>query len=204
MNKLDLSLYLVTEKNKNEKKFLNTIEQAIKGGVTIVQLREKKTKTNDFYQLALKVKKITDQYNIPLIINDRIDIMLAIDAAGIHIGQNDMPCNISRKIIGEKKIIGVSATTKKEIKKAIKNGADYIGSGAIYPTKTKKDSKKITKKELNELTHYSDIPIVAIGGINEKNSSELLNTGIAGIAVVSAIMESNDPKNTSKKLKIFK
>lgn len=204
MKDLDLSLYLVTDdNNEDEEKFLNTIEEAIKGGVTVVQLREKNAETGKFYNLALKVKEITDKYNVPLIINDRIDIMLAVDADGLHIGQSDMPCDVSRKIIGKDKIIGVSATTKEEIRKATDDGADYIGSGAVYPTKTKDDAPSITKEELKELVEYSNIPIVSIGGINERNASELLDTGIAGISVVSAIMGADDPKSISQKLKIF-
>ena len=204
MKNLDLSLYLVTDgSSENEEKFLNTIEEAIEGGVSIVQLREKDAETGKFYNLALKVKEITDKHNVPLIINDRIDIMLAVDAEGLHIGQSDMPCDVSRKIIGEDKIIGVSATTKEEIRKAIDDGADYIGSGAVYPTKTKDDAPSITKEELKELVEYSDIPIVAIGGINERNASDFTDTGIAGISVVSAIMGAEDPKSASQTLKIF-
>ncbi len=201
MKDLDLTLYLVTNNSKDEEKFLETIKEAIEGGVTICQLREKTAETGKFYDLALKVKEITDSYNIPLIINDRIDIMLAVDAAGLHIGQDDMPCDVARKIIGDDKIIGVSATTKEEIKKAIDDGADYIGAGAIYPTKTKDDASSITKDQLKELTDYSDIPIVAIGGINQTNAKDLVDTQIAGISVVSAIMEADNPKKMSKKLK---
>lgn len=203
MKDLDLSLYLVTDDIGDEEKFLNAIEESIKGGVSIVQLREKNAETGKFYDLALKVKEITDKYDIPLIINDRIDIMLAVDAEGLHIGQSDMPCDVSRKIIGPDKILGVSATTKEEIRKAVDDGADYIGSGAVYPTKTKDDAPTITKEELEELVKYSDIPIVAIGGINEGNASELADTGIAGISVVSAIMKADDPKSISQKLKIY-
>lgn len=201
MKDLDLTLYLVTNNSEDEEKFLETIKAAIEGGVTICQLREKTADTGKFYDLALKVKEITDSYNIPLIINDRIDIMLAVNAAGLHIGQDDMPCDVARKIIGDDKIIGVSATTKEELKKAIADGADYIGAGAIYPTKTKDDASSITKEQLKELVDYSNIPIVAIGGINQTNAKDLVDIGIAGISVVSAIMESDNPKKTSQKLK---
>lgn len=201
MKDLDLTLYLVTNNSEDEEKFLETIKAAIEGGVTICQLREKTADTGKFYDLALKVKEITDSYNIPLIINDRIDIMLAVNAAGLHIGQDDMPCDVARKIIGDDKIIGVSATTKEEVKKAIADGADYIGAGAIYPTKTKDDASSITKEQLKELVDYSNIPIVAIGGINQTNAKDLVDIGIAGISVVSAIMESDNPKKTSQKLK---
>lgn len=196
----DLTLYLVTNPLESEDKFLKTIEEAIKGGVTIVQLREKTGDTGDIYKIALKVKEITDKYNIPLIINDRIDIMLAIDCEGIHIGQSDMPCDITRKIVGNDKIIGVSASNLKEAKKAEKDGADYIGCGAIYPTKTKKDPTRVTKEELKEISEKIDIPVVAIGGIKIENVEELNNTGIKGISVVSEIMNSDNPKLASKKL----
>lgn len=196
----DLTLYLVTNPLESEDKFLKTIEEAIKGGVTIVQLREKTGDTGDIYKIALKVKEITDKYNIPLIINDRIDIMLAIDCEGIHIGQSDMPCDITRKIVGNDKIIGVSASNLKEAKKAEKDGADYIGCGAIYPTKTKEDPTRVTKEELKEISEKIDIPVVAIGGIKIENVEELNNTGIKGISVVSEIMNSDNPKLASKKL----
>ena len=200
MNNLDLSLYLVTDKSDDVEKFLKTIEEGIKGGVTVVQIREKTADTLDFYNLALKVKEITSKYNVPLIINDRVDIALAIDADGVHVGQSDMPCDVTRKLIGENKILGVSAATIDEAKKAEKDGADYIGSGAVFPTSTKDDAPKITKKELKEIVDSIKIPVVAIGGITIDNASELTNTGIAGLSVVSAIMSADNPKESSKKL----
>ncbi len=200
MNNLDLSLYLVTDKSDDVEKFLKTIEEGIKGGVTVVQIREKTADTLDFYNLALKVKEITSKYNVPLIINDRVDIALAIDADGVHVGQSDMPCEVTRKLIGENKILGVSAATIDEAKKAEKDGADYIGSGAVFPTSTKDDAPKITKKELKEIIDSIKIPVVAIGGITIDNASELTNTGIAGLSVVSAIMSADNPKESSKKL----
>ena len=200
MKNLNLSLYLVTDKSENQEKFLNTIEEAIKGGVSLVQIREKTKDTLDFYNLALKVKEITAKYNVPLIINDRVDIALAVDADGVHVGQSDMPCDISRKLIGEDKILGVSAATISEAKKAEKDGADYIGSGAVFPTSTKKDADTVTKKELKEIVDCVNIPVVAIGGITIENAESILDTGIAGLSVVSAIMDSDNPKESSKKL----
>ena len=200
MKKLNLSLYLVTDKSDDEEKFLKTIEEAIHGGVSIVQIREKTANTLDFYNLALKIKKITTKYNIPLIINDRVDIALAIDADGVHVGQSDMPCTITRKLIGSNKILGVSAATIDEAKKAQGDGADYIGTGAIFPTSTKDDAPKITKKDLKEIVDSIDIPVVAIGGITVENAHTLTDTGIAGLSVVSAIMSSDNPKESSKKL----
>ena len=204
MKTIDLSLYLVTDKSDDVEKFLNTSEEAIKGGVTVVQIREKTAETLDFYNLALKVKEITTKYNVPLIINDRVDVALAIDADGVHVGQSDMPCDVTRRLIGEDKILGVSAATIEEAQKAQKDGADYIGAGAVFPTATKDDAPKITKKDLKEVVDSIDIPVVAIGGINHDNASELIDTGIAGLSVVSAIMSSDDPKKSSEELlKIF-
>ena len=200
MKNLDLSLYLVTDKSDDVEKFLKTIEEAIKGGVSVVQIREKTADTLDFYNLALKVKEITTKYNIPLIINDRVDVALAIDAEGVHVGQSDMPCDVTRALVGHDKIVGVSAATIEEAKKAEKDGADYIGTGAVFPTATKDDAPKITKKDLKEIVDSINIPVVAIGGITIGNASELIDTGISGLSVVSAIMSSDDPKKSSEKL----
>lgn len=200
MKNPDLSLYLVTDKSDDVEKFLNTIEEAIKGGTTVVQIREKTADTLDFYNLALKVKEITEKYGVPLIINDRVDIALAVDADGVHVGQSDMPCDVTRRLIGQDKILGVSAATIEEAKKAEKDGADYIGTGAVFPTQTKDDADSVTKEELEKIVESIDIPVVAIGGINLENAHELKDTGIAGLSVVSAIMSSDDPKKSSEEL----
>ena len=200
MNNLDLSLYLVTNNSEDEEKFLNIIEESLKGGVSVVQLREKKAETLDFYNLALKVKEITQKYNVPLIINDRIDIALSIDADGVHVGQSDMPAKTARSMIGEDKILGVSAANIKEAKKAQRDSADYIGVGAVYPTNTKDDATSVPKKELKEIVKSVDIPVVAIGGITQENAHELNDFGIDGLSVVSAIMEAKNPKIASKNL----
>ena len=200
MNSIDLSLYLVTDNSADEEKFLKTIEESINGGVSVVQLREKTADTLEFYNLALKVKEITTKYNVPLIINDRIDVALAVDADGVHVGQSDMPCDVARKLIGENKILGVSAATIDEAKKAEKDGADYIGTGAVFPTSTKDDAPSITKKDLKDIVDSINIPVVAICGINIENAKELKNTGISGLSVVSAIMSADNPKKASEKL----
>lgn len=200
MKNLNLSLYLVTDENDDEEKFLKTIEDAINGGVSVVQIREKTKDTLDFYNLALKVKEITAKYNVPLIINDRVDVALAIDADGVHIGQSDMPCDVTRKLVGPNKIVGVSTATIDEAKKAEKDGANYIGTGAVFPTATKDDAPKITKKDLKEIVESINIPVVAIGGITLDNASELTNTGIKGLSVVSAIMSSDNPRESAEKL----
>ena len=199
---IDYSVYLVTDsRDKTEEEFLAIIEEAIEGGTSIVQLREKTASTKDFYELALKVKEITSRYDVPLLINDRIDIALAIDSEGVHIGQDDMPADIARAIIGDEKILGVSASTVDEAVKAQKDGADYIGSGAVFPTSTKDDADSVSKDELKEIVNSIDIPIVAIGGITLENAQELKDTGISGFSVVSAIMSAKDPQEASEKLK---
>lgn len=200
MNNPNLKLYLVTDKSDDVDKFLKTIEEGIKGGVTVVQIREKTADTLDFYKLALKVKQITAKYNVPLIINDRVDVALAIDADGVHVGQSDMPCDITRKLIGPDKILGVSAHNIEEAKKAEKDGADYLGSGAVFPTPTKDDANRITKEELKEIVESVNIPVVAIGGITIENADELTYTGIEGFSVVSAIMSSENPKKSAEEL----
>ena len=200
MNDIDLSLYLVTDKSDDVEKFLRTIEEGIKGGVSVVQIREKTADTLDFYNLALKVKEITAKYDVPLIINDRVDVALAVDADGVHVGQTDMPCDVTRALVGPDKIVGVSAATIEEAKKAERDGADYIGSGAVFPTSTKDDAPKITKKDLKEIVDSISIPVVAIGGINLNNAHELNGTGIAGLSVVSAIMSSDNPKKSAEEL----
>ena len=199
---IDYSVYLVTDhRNTTDEEFLNIIEEAIKGGTTIVQLREKTASTKEFYQLALNVKEITSKYDVPLLINDRIDIALAVDSDGVHIGQDDMPADIARKIIGKDKILGVSASTVAEAKKAEADGADYIGSGAVFPTATKDDADSVSKLQLKEIVHSIDIPVVAIGGITLENADTLKDTGIAGFSVVSAIMSADNPREASQKLK---
>ena len=199
---IDYSVYLVTDRrDKTDEEFLNIIEEAIKGGTTVVQLREKTASTKEFYDLALRVKEITSRYGVPLLINDRIDIALAVDSEGVHIGQDDMPADIAREIIGEDKILGVSASTVEEAKKAEKDSADYIGSGAVFPTATKDDADSVSKEELKKIIDSIDIPVVAIGGITVENAHTLKGSGIAGFSVVSAIMSAEDPKEASGKLK---
>lgn len=198
----EYGLYLVTDQfDLTEEQFLNVIEQSIIGGVSIVQIREKTSTTRDFLKLAVKCKKITDKYNVPLIINDRIDVAIAVDAAGVHLGQDDMPCKIARKILGDDKTIGISAHTYKEALKAQNDGADYLGVGAIEATQTKKDANIATPKELIKINKNIDIPTVAIGGVKKSNTKRIINEyGFDGIAVVSAIMKSNNPRKTAMKL----
>ena len=200
-NNIDYTLYLVTDNHVSDfEKFCYKIEKAICNGVTTVQLREKILETNLFYKKALKVKELTDKYNVPLIINDRIDIMLAIDAAGVHLGQSDMPADIARKIIGQNKILGISASNLTEAKKAYEDGADYLGVGAMFATKTKPDADVTSMNELKKIRENVNIPIVVIGGINCKTIPLFSKIKVDGFAVVSAIMSEKDSGKASKDL----
>lgn len=198
---IDYTLYLVTDRGLMSTQTLEeAVESAILGGCTIVQLREKNASSRDFYQNALKVKAVTDKYRIPLIINDRVDIAIAIDAAGIHVGQSDLPAEVVRRIIGKDKIVGVSANTAEDAIKAVNTGADYIGVGALYSTSTKADADVISKEQLLAVRKAVNVPIVGIGGINCKNAGELAATGIDGIATVSAIIAQEDIRKAAEKL----
>lgn len=195
-------LYLVTDSSLCKKYPLSyVVEEAIQGGVTVVQLREKTADTRTFYQQACQVKEVTDAYHIPLIINDRLDIMQAVDAAGVHLGQSDMPLSVARKIIGEEKIIGISASTEEEAQKAAEEGADYLGVGAIFSTDTKKDATVISLHTLQQIKANIEIPIVAIGGIHQDSLLKLKGINIDGIAVVSDIMTADKPKEAARALK---
>lgn len=199
---IDYSIYLVTDRDLMSTETLEeAVEIAIKGGTTLVQLREKDCSSLDFYTTAVNVKKITDKYNIPLLINDRLDIAQAVNAAGIHIGQSDMPCRIARKILGENKIIGVSAGCLEEALKAQEDGADYIGVGAVYATGTKKDATAITMDELKKIKKSIHIPMVVIGGINKERVKDFKGVGIDGLAIVSAIIAQQDIKKATEDIK---
>lgn len=204
--KINYTLYLVTDRDLMSTETLEeAVEQAILGGCTLVQLREKSASSMDFYQSALGVKAVTDKYNVPLIINDRVDIALAIDAAGVHVGQSDLPAILVRRITGEHKIIGVSANAIDKAIKAQQDGADYIGVGALYSTNTKTDVNVISKAELIKIRKAVTLPIVGIGGINKRNAGELSITGIDGIAVVSAVLAQKNIIQAAKELvEVFK
>jgi thiamine-phosphate pyrophosphorylase len=199
---IDYTLYLVTDRDVlKDRDLCAALEEAIKGGVTLVQLREKDLGSLEFYNIALKVKGITDKFNIPLIINDRLDIALAIDAAGVHIGQMDIPTAIARKLIGPDKILGVSAATIEEAKIAERDGADCIGVGAMFPTATKQDARAVSLELLKEIKESVTIPVVAIGGINENNIQQLKSANIDGVAIVSAILGKADIKAAAERMK---
>ena len=202
MKSFDTSLYLVTDRSgMGDCEFESKIRSAVEGGCTMVQLREKNINSYLMYQRALSIKKITDGYHIPLIINDRLDIMLAVGADGVHLGQQDIPVKIVRRLIGKDKIIGVSAHCPEEAEKAERDGADYLGVGAIFPTTTKKDIIITPVDVLRKIKETVSVPVVAIGGINQNNINTLKGSHVDGVAVISAIMKSKDPKSSAVALK---
>lgn len=197
MKRLDkdrLRLYLVTDSTgMTEDEFLGRIEAALKGGVTFLQIREKERTTRAYIHLAKKVHEISLRYDVPLVVDDRVDVALAADTEGVHLGQSDMPVDLARKILGKKKIIGATAKTVEQAKEAREMGADYLGVGAIYPTTTKVKTVLTSVDTLNDICHAVDIGVNAIGGLNSGNLDILRGLPIDGICVVSAIMKSEDP-----------
>ncbi|WP_049551367.1 thiamine phosphate synthase [Streptococcus pseudopneumoniae] len=193
MNREALRLYLVTNRYQDSvESFLEKIETACRSGVTIVQLREKNLTTNQYYQLAKQVKEITDAYQIPLIIDDRLDVCLAVDAAGLHIGDDELPVPVVRQVLGPDKILGVTAKTVKRAIEAEEGGADYLGTGAIFPTTTKENAPITLISTLKTIYQRVAIPVVAIGGLTSENIDQLIGTGIAGVAVVRDLMQAED------------
>lgn len=202
MNKIDTTLYLVTNSTgRSEEEFLKILDEACKSGVTFVQLREKERGGREYLHLAKAAKSVTDKYNIPLVIDDRADVALACGCAGVHVGQSDLPVNIARKLLGPDKIVGATAKTVPQAIEAYEQGADYIGCGAIYPTKTKVITVLTPVDRLKDICKAVPIPVNAIGGLNKDNIDVLKGTGIAGVCVVSNIMEAKDPAQTTKELK---
>ena len=199
---IDYSLCLVTDRTLMSTATLDdAVAAAIKGGVTMIQLREKDIDASKMFEIALKIKPITDAGNVPLIINDRVDIALAINASGVHVGQSDIPASVVRKIIPSDMILGVSATNTEEAIQAEKDGADYIGVGAMFQTGTKTDAKVVSMEELEAIRKSVSIPIMLIGGIDEKNIEKFADKGVDGIAVVSAIISKPDIKNATEIIK---
>lgn len=193
MNRKALRLYLVTNRYQDSvESFLEKVETACRSGVTIVQLREKNLTTNQYYQLAKEVKEITDAYQVPLIIDDRLDVCLAVDAAGLHIGDDELPVSVARKVLGPEKILGVTAKTVKRALEAEEGGADYLGTGAIFPTTTKENAPITLISTLKTICQRVAIPVVAIGGLTSENIDQLMGTGIAGVAVVRDLMQAED------------
>lgn len=193
MLKETLRLYLVTNRYQDPlETFLKKVEQACQSGVTMIQLREKQLTTNQYYELAKMVKQITDTYQVPLIIDDRLDVCLAVDAAGLHIGDDELPVSVARQVLGTEKILGVTAKTVKRALEAEESGADYLGTGAIFPTTTKENTPITLISTLKDICQAVGIPVVAIGGLTCENIHQLSGTGIAGIAVVRDLMQARD------------
>lgn len=197
---IDYSLMLVTDHCSDVDAFCTIVEKALQAGVTVLQLREKTVATRDFYQLALRIKPIARQYNVPLLINDRLDIALAVDADGVHVGQEDLPVAVVRRLIGPDKILGATAATVAAAQTAEREGADYIGSGAMFPTLTKPGKQVLSLNMLAQIKQAVQVPVVAIGGITADNLLTLKITGVDGLAVVSAIMDSADPAAATQEI----
>ena len=201
MKKINTRLYFITDSSGfSEDEFLFRVEEALKGGATIVQLREKEKSTREYIDLAEKVHCITKKYNVPLIIDDRVDVALCIDAEGVHLGADDMPVHLARKLMGKDKIIGASTKTVDQAKRAFSQGADYLGVGAIFPTTTKVKTVLTSIETLNDICNTVTIPVNAIGGLNKKNIDILKGIPIAGICVVSAIMKAENVKQTTEEI----
>jgi len=199
---IDYSVYLVTDRSMTTRPMEEIVREAVTGGVGIVQLREKTASTRQFLSHASRIRDCLAEFNIPLIINDRLDIALAMNAAGVHVGQDDMPCRKARKIIGPTKIIGVSVSTPKEAIAAEREGADYLGISPIYATPTKTDTPPAVGLDgLKTIRTVTTLPLIGIGGLHAGNASDVIKAGANGIAVVSAIMTSSDPCRTARDLR---
>lgn len=199
---IDYSIYLVTDQNLMSTDVLSeAVEQALIGGCTVVQLREKSLSSLDFYKVASEIRVLTNKYGIPLIINDRIDIALAVGADGVHVGQSDIPAAVARKIIGTEMSLGVSVRNVDEALQAIADGADCLGVGAMFSTATKEDAMLVTMEELQNIRQAVVAPIVVIGGINKDNAASFKAAGVDGLAVVSAIISQKDIIAATKELK---
>ena len=202
MKNFDTTMYFITDStNYGEEEFLRRVEEACRGGVTLLQLREKERTTREYLSLAEKVHEITMRYDIPLIIDDRVDVALAVNAEGVHVGQSDMPVEIARKLMGDNKIVGATAKTVPQALEAYEQGADYLGVGAIYPTTTKVKTVLTSVDTLKDIVKAVPIKVNAIGGLNKDNIHVLKDSGIDGICAVSAIMKADDPCKAAKELR---
>lgn len=200
--KFDPSLYFITDSSDyTEQEFLYRVEQALIGGATLLQLREKNRTTREYIAVAEKVHAIALRYEVPLIIDDCVDVALAVDAEGVHVGADDMPVALARQIMGKDKIVGATAKTVLRAKEACEKGADYLGVGAIYPTTTKVKTVLTSTDTLHDICNAVSIPVNAIGGLNKDNIDILKDIPISGICVVSAIMKASDPKRAAVELK---
>lgn len=196
-----MTLYAVTDTAwVGEQTLIEQVKEALDGGITFLQLREKNLSEEEFLQEAVEMKKLADQYKVPFVINDNIEVALRAGADGVHVGQDDMPVEEVRKLLGDDKIIGVSAHNVEEAVRAEKGGADYLGVGAVYTTPTKEDASVVSLEEIKKICDTVSIPVVAIGGIKEKNIMNLKGTNVAGAAVVSAVFGAEDIKETVQRL----
>lgn len=201
-DKKDLLLYAVTDRSwLNGRTLYEQVEEALKGGVTFVQLREKNLDDTAFLQEAKEIKELCARFHVPFVINDNVDIAAEIDADGVHVGQSDMEAGDVRKKLGPDKIIGVSAQTVEQALRAQAHGADYLGVGAVFPTGSKADAVEVSHDTVREICRAVDIPVIAIGGITRENVIELKGTGICGIAVISAIFGQQDIEEAARMLK---
>lgn len=197
-----MTLYAVTDRTwVKDATLMDQVKEALEGGITFLQLREKHLSKEEFIKEAREMKELSKEYKVPFVINDNIEVALAVDADGVHIGQNDMSVEEARKLLGEDKIIGVSAHNVEEAIKAQKGGADYLGVGAVCATSTKKDANVVSKEEIKKICHTVEIPVVAIGGIKKENIKTLEGTDVDGVAVVSAIFAAKDIKKDTKQLR---
>ena len=202
MKPFDTSIYFITDSTAyGEDEFLRRVDAALQGGVSIVQIREKNKSTRAYTALAEKVHALTRRYRVPLIVDDRVDVALAVDAEGVHLGAEDMTVAAARRILGDEKIIGATAKTVPWARDAAAQGADYLGVGAIYPTTTKVKTVLTSVETLREICMAVDIPVNAIGGLNKQNIDVLAGIPIAGICAVSAIMKAEDPKTAAEELR---
>ena len=202
MKHLDTSLYFITDSTGlSEEEFLRRTEEALRGGVTLLQLREKNRTTREYLSLAEKVHALTRRYGVPLLIDDRLDVAMAMDAEGVHLGQSDLPIHIARRILGPDKIVGATAKTVPQAAEAYEQGADYLGVGAVFPTSSKSDVGEMSYETLKAICKAVSIPVVAIGGISGENVGKLAGSGICGVAVISAIYAAKDVKAAAADLK---
>ncbi|MBP1536805.1 MAG: thiamine phosphate synthase [Ruminococcus sp.] len=201
MKNLDTRIYFITDSTPyTEQEFLDRVRSALRGGVSLIQLREKERSTREYIDLAHKVGALAQEFGVPLIIDDRIDVALASGVQGVHLGQSDMPIKTARKILGDDFIIGATAKTVEQAVEAFEQGADYLGVGAIYPTTTKVKTVLTSTEMLDKICKAVPIPVNAIGGLNKDNIDVLKGIGISGICAVSAIMKADDPENAVKEL----
>lgn len=202
LDKKDLLLYAVTDRSWLGGETLESaVEKALKGGATFMQIREKELDAEKFLEEAKKIKELCKKYHVPFVVNDNVDIAIAVDADGVHVGQNDMEAGNVRELIGRDKILGVSVQTVEQAVLAEKRGADYLGVGAVFPTGSKADADYVSRDTLKEIYEAVNIPVVAIGGINRENIMELSGSGICGVAVISAIFAQTDIEKAAAELK---